>query len=85
MYSESPLQKDGDKTGQTTPALDRTATPPTPRSITAKPSVFKKTNTIQKISLNKEFLKNLIPASTTQPISSVPKVPEKRVSFTILS
>ena len=61
---------------------DGTATPPTPRSTPAKPSVFKKTASIQKVSLNKEFLKNLIPPNGgPQPISATPRAiaSEKRI------
>jgi len=63
---DTPAQNDGNNTGDSTPVLDGTSTPPTPRSTPAKPSVFKKAVPIQKISLNKEFLKNHTPPNTNQ-------------------
>jgi hypothetical protein len=74
-------QNDGNNTGDSTPVLDGTSTPPTPRSTPAKPSVFKKAVPIQKISLNKEFLKNHTPPNTNQQSPSTtprPMANEKR-------
>jgi len=78
--SIDPSQTDANTTGQSTPQLDGTATPPTPRSTPAKPSVFKKTSGLQKIKLNETFLKNLSPSAGTPPMSTTPRptVNEKR-------
>ena len=69
-----PVQTEEGAGGQGTPISDGTATPPTPRSTPAKPSVFKKTASLQKISLNKDFLKNVTPSSSgSQPMSTTPR------------
>jgi hypothetical protein len=76
-------QNDGNNTGDSTPVLDGTSTPSTPRSTPAKPSVFKKAVPIQKISLNKEFLKNHTPPNTNQQSPSTtprPMANEKRTN-----
>lgn len=69
-----PVQTEDGNGGQGTPISDGTSTPPTPRSTPAKPSVFKKTASLQKISLNKDFLKNVTPSgSGSQPMSTTPR------------
>ena len=73
----------GSNTGDSTPVLDGTSTPPTPRSTPAKPSIFKKTAPIQKISVNKEFLKNHSPSNTNQQSPATtprPMANDKRIS-----
>jgi hypothetical protein len=54
---------EGTATGDSTPVQDGASTPSTPRSTPAKPSIFKKTASIQKVTLNKDFLKNILPSS----------------------
>jgi hypothetical protein len=67
------VQTDPNNTGQSTPQLDGTATPPTPRSTPAKPSIFKKATSLQKIKLNETFLKTASPTSGTPTISTTPR------------
>jgi hypothetical protein len=77
---EVATQNDGNNTGDSVSTVDGNSTPSTPRSTPAKPSVFKKT--IQKVNLNKDFLKNLIPANNgSQPASTTPRAlaSEKRI------
>lgn len=85
--SDPTLPKDGINTGESTPIHDGSSTPPTPRSTPAKLSVFRKAAPVQKISLNKEFLKNVIPTNNgPQPGASItarPMASEKRTRNTL--
>jgi len=58
------LQNEENHPGESTPTLDGTSTPSTPRSTPAKASIFKKAASLQKVNLNKDFLKNFTPTNT---------------------
>jgi len=69
-----PQQIEEGSPDQGTPISDGTSTPPTPRSTPAKPSVFKKSASLQKSSLNKDFLKNVLPSNSgSQPLPNTPR------------
>jgi hypothetical protein len=85
--SESAIsqQNEGTATGDSTPVQDGASTPSTPRSTPAKPSVFKKAASIQKVTLNKDFLKSILPGTQSpSPGASTtprPATTEKRTSL----
>jgi hypothetical protein len=68
------LQNEETHTGESTLILDGTSTP-SPRSTPAKASIFKKAASLQKVNLNKDFLKNFTPTNTgPQPgVSTTPR------------